>query len=162
MDHLVANYQGKPCEVYFFKSWGTYSHPVKPIDPMEFEDAIKRDGYYRAWMCVENNKNLFVFFEGIELSKKVTDIRKAEKNSNKVYIYESMIKDNNIKVGRELNGNDTIKTNSFLVSLPDDTDYLTLVEQKSVVSYEYKYNDNGKLQKVLVKDFDGNTKTIDY
>jgi hypothetical protein len=160
MDHLDAYYQGKPCDVYFFKNWGTYSHPVKPLHPMEFDEAIRRDGYYRAWMCTKNNEILFVFFEGIEMSKKITAIPKVEKNSDKIHIYESRSLAGRIDVGRELNANDTIKINSFLISIPDHFDYLISVEQKSAISYEYKYHDNGKLQEVIVKNLDGKIKSF--
>lgn len=160
MDHLNANFQGKPCDVYFFKSWGTYSHPVKPLHPMEFEEAIGRDGYYRAWMCEKNNEPLFVFFEGIEMIKKVTNILKVKKNSDKIHIYEPRMVSGRIDVGRELNANDTIKINSFLIAIPNDSEYLISVEQKSAISYEYKYHDNGKLQEVIVKNFDGEIKSF--
>jgi len=159
MDHLNANFQGQSCDVYFFKTWGTYSHPVKPLNPMEFQEAISRDGYYRAWMCKKNNETLFVFFEGIEISKKVTGIPKLERSSNKIHIYESKLASGKVGVGRELTANDTIRINSFLISLPDRSEHLISVEQKSVISYEYKYHSDGKLQEVIVKDLDGKIRT---
>ena len=67
-DMVVINkdYKGMPCEVYFFESWSTYRHPITPTGPLQYEDALGRKGFYRAWMCEKNNSNYFVFFEGVE------------------------------------------------------------------------------------------------
>ena len=54
------------CQVYFFKSWATYSHPVKPVDAIDYTESIRRGKFYRAWMCdTKESRSLFVLFEGI-------------------------------------------------------------------------------------------------
>lgn len=165
MDHLLSVYKGQQCKVYFFKSWTTYSHPVRPINPMEYEEAVTRDGYYRAWMCGADDKKKFIFFDGIELSKMATDIKKSNiksLNVNKLEFFEPILEKGKVKVGRPLGYSETLLATSFLVAIPDDTDILILIKQKSVVSYEYKYMQDGKLEQVVVKDFDGNIKLLDY
>lgn len=162
MDFLTATFQGKPCEVYFFRTWATYSHPVKPIDPIRFEDALKRDAYYRAWMCTIGKQNLFVFFEGVELSKTNTAIPKQISDDGKIHLYEAKEGTTGVERGKALSSNATATVDSFLVSYPEKTTHLIHVKQKSVVTYEYQYDAKGKLTKVLVKDFDGNIKAINY
>lgn len=162
MDHLVSSYDGKACEVYFFKSWSTYSHPVTPTGAIGYEEAMGRDGFYRAWMCNINNIDLFVLFEGVELSKNITGIEKSDQGDASIRFYESVTDGDAINKGRELNYGETLGRESFLASLCDEGKYLILIKQDVAVSYEYIYNSTGRLEEVVVKDFEGNYRKIEY
>ena len=159
-DMVVINkdYKGMPCEVYFFESWSTYQHPVTPTGPLQYEDALGRKGFYRAWMCKKNNSDYFVFFEGVENSIELSDRKLPDDASNELQFYEFTNKGG---VGRKILVNDTLDKEFFYVSLPNENSYLSLVKQKKGISYEYIYNSSGLLEKAIITDFDGNVKTLD-
>jgi len=161
MDYIKTYHDNQVCEVYFFSGWTTYSHPVKPIGPLDLERSLSRDSYYRAWLCKRGNKELFVLFEAVEIDKKMTTITKktAQNSSISIYKYNNA---NSSVLGDELSLNDILTHGSFLVSLPDDTPYLMHAKQKVVQSFEYKYDVEGSLKKVIVMDFDGNIRELNY
>ncbi|MCF6324609.1 MAG: hypothetical protein L3J89_09850 [Gammaproteobacteria bacterium] len=161
MDYIETYRGNQACEVYFFSGWATYSHPVKPIGPLDLEHSLSRDSYYRAWLCKRGDKELFVLFEAVEMDKKLTTIPKSsvQKPSINIYKYDGS---NSSELGEELSLNDILKYESFLISLPDDLLYLTYVEQKIVQSFEYKYDIDGNLKKVIIMDFDRNIRELNY
>lgn len=69
IENIRADKDGKECDVFFFKSWGSYSHPVTPVDPISYEEALRRDGFSRAWMCGPQNNRQFMLFEGVRVSR---------------------------------------------------------------------------------------------
>jgi hypothetical protein len=162
VDYVNAKFQDMPCEVYFFKRWGTYSHPVTPIDPIEYEEALTRKGFCRAWMCQSSNGNQFSFFEAKKNKVELTNLIKPVKGDNELRFYEYFLRDSGPKIGRELSGSETMGMDSFLVALPDATDYLSLVVQKMSYSYQYLYDDSGALKKVILTGDDGDISTLDY
>ncbi len=157
MVFLNADFNNMPCEVYFFESWSTYQHPVKPTGPLEYEKALSRKGFYRAWLYKKNNEDLFVFFEGVENKVETTKIEKPDNSGAEIRFYE-YIKGNGI--GREISASDSLKFDSFYVSLPNIQNYLVLITQKKGISYEYVYDEAGKLIKGVITDFDGNVKPL--
>lgn len=162
VDYINAKFQGISCEVYFFKRWGTYSHPVTPIDPIEYEEALTRKGFCRAWMCQSLNGNQFSFFEVKRNKIEQTNLIKPVKGSNELRFYEYIFRDGKPEMGRELPGSETMGMDLFLVALPDVTDYLSLATQKMSYSYQYQYDDNGALKKVILTGDEGDVSTLDY
>lgn len=156
MFFLNTNYKKLPCQVYFFKSWSTYDHPVKPKGPLEYEQALSRKGFYRAWMCKKNNDDLFMLFEGIENSIEETGINKPNDEDDALRFYEPNVGQ---VVGRELSAVETLGHEVFYVSLPNKNK-LHLLTQNTATKYEYIYDDNGMLDSTIVTDFDGNVKTF--
>lgn len=41
---------GEPCEVYLFRRWGTYQHPVLPLDPLSHAEALTSPALCRAYV----------------------------------------------------------------------------------------------------------------
>jgi len=162
MNYIAAVYEGNPCKVYLFKSWGTYSHPVKPIGPLAVEDGLSRDGFYRAWMCTKHNNDQFVYFEGVETNIQPTDIAKPIDNKTEIKVYEPVLKGKQYTCGKELPISEILKFEVFLISLPNKSKTLYLLKPKQATSFTYKYDNEGRLKQVLVKDFDGNTTSLDY
>ena len=121
MECVAANFQGAMCEVYFFKRWGTYSHPVTPLDPVGYEEALVRKGYVRAWMCGVSGQDQFVFLEAKKNKLNVTEILKPNKESNALEFYEAITENDELSMGRELTPGETINMDVFFVSLPDDS-----------------------------------------
>lgn len=157
MESLKSNFKDLPCNVFFFKSWSTYEHPVSPKEPIEYEQALKRNGFYRAWMCNQNNENMFVFFEGIENKQEISEFKKPDNEKNQIRFYNI---DLNNRPDNEIPGEKTLQLDSFYASLPDIDNFLVLVKQTKGISYEYVYT-GGTLKQVIITDFDGNIKTLD-
>lgn len=159
MEYITGVYKNVECKVYFFKGWSTYSHPVRPINPIELEDAVKRAGYYRAWMCKVGGRNLFVKFEGIEQDRIETDIKKRK--GSDVEVYEAIKSNGSYVVGSTVSVDRPAVSDRFFVSYPEEEN-LFLLSQKVAMSYEYEYSAEGALKKVYVKDFDGNITALEY
>ena len=158
VEMLSANHEDMPCEVYFFKSWATYQHPVKPIDPVEYETALQRDGFYRAWLCKKSGKDVFAYFEGIENMHSITKYKKPDGAGKQAKFYR--LKEDGAP-GSEIAANDTIGMSEFYVSLPQVGEYLLSIKQKKSISYQYVYDNNGKPVQAIITGFDGKVSTID-
>jgi len=50
----------------------------------------------------------------------------------------------------------------FFVSLPDDSDFLSIVRQKLSYSYQYVYDTNNALKQVILTGDDGDVSTLNY
>lgn len=149
---------GKPCNVYFFKRWATYEHPVKPQEPISYAEALQRTGYCRAWMCESNGSEQFQLFEAVRNHMALTTIKKQHAGSNELEFYDYQ----NDKPGTKLSGEMTLDRGRFLASLPNSDDYLSLIDSSLGYRYRYHYMSNGKLKKVEITDIDGNVKVLDY
>lgn len=53
---------GEPCEVFLFKRWGSYSHPVLPLDPLTPAEAVRRGSLCRAYVREFAGEPLMVQF----------------------------------------------------------------------------------------------------
>jgi hypothetical protein len=149
---------GAPCKVYFFKRWGTYEHPVKPLDPISYSDALQAKGYCRAWMCESAAADQFLFFEAIKNEIEITSITKDDHDKNQLTFYNYQSGSQGVEIQSEL----TLDTNSFLASLENDKHQLTHIQSSVAYSYRYHYAPDGKLKKVDITDIEGNLKTLHY
>ena len=161
VDHAEVDLEGVACEVYFFKSWGTYSHPVTPIDPIDYEVAIMREGFCLAWMCNANDKKLFAKFQARTNNIRETDLVKPSKNQ-KVEYYEYLSKGDGLKIGKQINIDEAISHEKFLISSPDSSNTMVLIEQDILYTYRYIYNADGSLKKVIVTNMLGEESTLNY
>ena len=162
MEYVVSDFQGASCEVFFFKRWGTYSHPVKPLDPVEYEDALVRNGYVRAWMCGISGQDQFVFLEAKKNKLEITKVKKPSKKREMLKFYEAISDNDELDLGRELSPGETISRDVFFVSFSDDADFLSIVRQKLSYSYQYIYDANNALKQVILTGDDGDVSTLNY
>ena len=158
IEYISVNNKGMPCKVYFFKSWGTYSHPVRPIDPMTYEDALRREGFCRAWMCNTAQGKLFVYFEGLQNKAEITNLSKKIQDDN-MHFYA--LPADNQTIGPEISAEETLQKKQFLVAFPDDSDYLVKLTQHGY-NYEYKCDQSGALKQVIITSIDGRVNTLNY
>ncbi len=149
---------GIPCRVYFFKRWGTYEHPVRPLDPISYGEALQRSGYCRVWMCESGNKEQFLLLEAIRNNLQLTPIKKNPGENTELEFFEYQ-KD---QAGRKISGDVTLGRDRFLVSLPDSPDYLSLVNTSPGYRFRYYYESNGKLKKVKITNMEGEVKLLEY
>jgi hypothetical protein len=158
MFFIKKQLNGIPCKVYFFKRWGTYEHPVKPIGPISYPDALKAKGYCRAWMCESGENDQFLFFESIRNSVELTPIAQEKQDDNQLHFYQFQ---NGIK-GVEIPADKTLDRDGFLASLPNDENKLSHIQSSLGVSYRYYYSPDGKLKKVEIRNMDGELKILNY
>lgn len=161
VDHAKKIFEGLPCEVYFFKRWGTYSHPVTPIDPIDYETAIMREGFCLAWMCKNGVDELFSKFQARKNIITETDLAKPHKSQSVEY-YEMSSSGGKLEIGKKIDIDDTISLEKFLISLPDPGKYMLAIEQNISYTYRYNYNNDGSLKKVVITNMLGEESTLDY
>ncbi len=160
MYFVEKNHNNLPCKAYFFKRWGTYEHPVTPLESIEYKEALTRKGYCRAWMCTQGGGDLFVFFEAMQNTIDKTNILKPRGRNNEIIFYE---KTDSGDKGLEISAEDTLDKKYFYVALPDTNgDYLSLITSKNAYNFQYSYSQNKELERVVVTNIEGEERIIDY
>ena len=150
------------CQVYFFKSWATYSHPVKPVDAMDYTESIRRGKFYRAWMCdTKESRSLFTLFEGVELSGLNPQLIP---NAAEVYFYSAIQSQQGDPVkGKKITPEDTLyEQDYFIAYMQNGEEHIQYAKQAVKLRYEYFYKDSGALDKVIITNALGETNTLEY
>lgn len=139
----------KLCKVYFFERWGSNNHPVKPLNPIHFFEAIQRNTYCRAWMYEDDRSDQLVFFEALRnnISSTTIPIEKQYKNRLQFFSWEYG------KIGSEIQIQNVLDYNSFLINLPNNAHFI-LSNLELIRSCKYIYSLNGTLEKVEIKKGD--------
>ena len=150
------------CQVYFFKSWATYSHPVKLVDAMDYTESIKRGKFYRAWMCdTKESRSLFTMFDGIELAgfnpqliPKAADL----------YFYSAMRNQQGDPVkGKKITPENTLYEQDYFIAYAQNgEEHIQYIKQTIKLRYEYFYKDSGALDKVMITNALGEINTLEY
>ena len=145
------------CNVYFFEGWSTYDHPVKPENPIDYISALKRGGYYRAWLCKGKTSDLFVQFEGVRINVKNKELISNDAN---IEFYESIsAAGSRATHGIKILPEKTLNMDSFFIKI--DRNFI-LIEQEIMMKYEYSYKDSGALEKAVITNYLGESNTLDF
>ena len=158
MHAIASTLKSSNCEVFFFKSWSTYQHPVTPVDPLTVTQALSSPGFYRAWMCNKMGSEYFVLFEGLESTLQATDFKVPEPSSTHDLLFYAYT--DGKEPGTRITEEQMLDQERFYANLPTDSNTLSLVELKKGIRYEYLYSNDGTLEKTIVTDFDGNVKEL--
>lgn len=159
-DHIASQLDGKPSDVYFFKSWATHEHPVQPIDPVHFEDALKRKGYFRAWMQGSAGSEKFVFFEGVQVLKKELPALRETLDRERHLFFTVAGPGDDVQLGGKIEPSEAVLLERFIFS-PAEDDTVFVVTQIPGISYKYSYNQDESLKKVIVKGIDGKVTVLE-
>lgn len=162
VDHANSNLDNMPCEVFFFKRWGTYSHPVTPIEPIEFEEAIGREGFCMAWMCTNHGKKQFSQFQVRENNIVATELLKPEPQGDTPKFYALVEENGKQAVGRVLDIDDVVNSTGYLIAFPGTDQYLSLNKQLISYTYRYLYREDGSLKQAVITNELGKVNTINY
>jgi hypothetical protein len=164
MDHIAKQLEGAACEVYFFESWSGYSHPVRPVNPQTYEEAIRKPGYYRAWLCQAGAESRFVMFEGIEQGSRPYLGRLPTDVADGTAFFRVTGSDNEVQVGPALRLADVFDAQDYVsvTRTRDSASVATLVHAKVRLRYRYRYDDNGALTLVEITNADGVVKELRY
>lgn len=163
IDHIDTSFEGVPCEVYFFESWTTYSHPVQPTGPMYFEQAVVRSNHYRAWMTREGEERRFVLFEAITVQHEPTElpVPQEAKAGEPITAFAVNRTDEALSRGKRLQLAEILKAEEYLLST-GDARVLTLVSQETTLRYRYHYRPDGSLAKVEITNPEGAMNVLEY
>ncbi|MBX3622959.1 MAG: hypothetical protein KF891_23560 [Rhizobacter sp.] len=163
-DHLRATLDDQPCEVYFFKSWTSYAHPVTPVDPMYLEDALQRGKYQRAWMCRAQGEPRFMQIETIASQARPVALPEgAPAAGPAARFFEARGSVEHPQLGRPLQPDDLAAAETFIAVLPEAAASQPLwVAQKVQASFRYRYRDNGALESVTITNPEGKVNVLDY
>lgn len=159
-DAILLEHEGQTCEVYFFRGWSGYSHPVKPQDPIYLEDAIAGPSYYRVWMCGQGDEKLFVKFQGISNHRQAVATIKSEDKPNAPGVFELLEDRGGIRVGPQFDIQQIDDHEVFLYHSGNPEASFEKISPASTISYTYKYDDFGVLQTVTIVNFDGEISTL--
>lgn len=159
---IKAQKDEMPCQVYFFKSWTTYSHPVKPVDAMDYAESIRRGKFFRAWMCEpKEGRPLFSMFEGIELSELNPQLIPP---SGELHFYTALRDQQGNPVrGEKIPSESTLYEQDYFIAYSQNgAEQLQYVKQDVKLRYEYFYKDSGALDKVIITNALGETNALEY
>lgn len=151
---------GQQCRVYLFKSWGTYRHPVKPLNPISYEKALQRRGYYRAWMCGSGEAERFVLFEGIELRQSPI-VLSSEIPAG--LFFDVVDENGRLGPGAPMKIEDSIDRDRFIITRVGQGEASGfIITQRVSQKFEYEYTDSGALSRVVATNDDGDVNVLDY
>ncbi|WP_185906610.1 hypothetical protein [Teredinibacter haidensis] len=158
---LAGELNGTECQVYFFKGWTTYSHPVKPVEPISFSEALQRGSYFQARMCGSDDKQIFTMFEGVELPDVVPDT--ISKGASLFFYQAKSASDGSYEVGSQITANETLDVAGYYLGVGQGAKQLIiLVRPKINLRYQYFYTDSGALQKVVIRNKLGKESVLNY
>jgi hypothetical protein len=158
--HLDARLDGLDCEVYFFRSWGTYAHPVTPIDPLFLEQALLREKYQRAWMCHDQGERRFVLLETIENKANTIALQGGAPASGDTPRFFAL--EPGSQLGAPLESHAAVAADEFVAMLPGPSAVPLHVTQNVMSSFRYRYRDDGRLATVTATNRDGKVNVLEY
>lgn len=163
-DHIRATLDGQPCEVYFFKSWTSYAHPVTPVDPMYLEDALQRAKYQRAWMCrSQGGEPRFVLLETVDNQSRPLKLPEgAPAAGPAARFFEARGSADCPELGAPLKADDLAAASAFIAVLPAPAAQAMWVTQKVLSSFRYRYRDDGALASVTITNPEGKVNVLEY
>lgn len=170
---------GQEAQMHFFKSWTTYSHPVKLESPVSFEQVqdlkVYYEGVFRSdpllmqvtkWMCSRRKWD-----EGIgEAPDKPGSYFRECKRTKKDESSAGTPSEENVEtqwkivVGKSVRANEAALLDDYLFlykgsdSKPLRVEY---VHREKLYQYRYEYNEAGKLKRAYVENKLG-TKVLDF
>ena len=159
IDHIEGSLEGKPCEIFFFESWGTYSHPVTPVRPLFFEQTLLLGKYYRAWMCTEGNERRFVYFEAVTNRRQAIE---AGPSVSRFSVYLPREGANPPAIDRPLALGEIIGLGEYIAATPADKGQTALIRQKVSFSYRYRYKPDGSLLSATITNPEGTVSVLPY
>jgi hypothetical protein len=162
MNHIDKQLEDARCEVYFFASFSGYSHPIRPANPMPFEEAIRKSHYARAWMCGPPDERLFVMFEVIEQTRRPYEGHLPPIESGDAgYFGAQDAGEGKIEAGAALTPAETFDANDYVELTRTDGGTVTAssVQARVQLRYRYRYA-KGVLSEVETTNNDGVVKIV--
>lgn len=165
-DHIGAQLDDQPCEVYFFRAWTSYAHPVTPVDPLFLEQALQRGKYQRAWMCQDKGEPRFMLLETVENMAEPIELKGGAPatTAGTVSAFEARTDAGKPTLGRPMKLDELVGAGRFIAALPVEGQgtRTLLVSQKVISSFRYRYKPDGALASVTMLNPEGKTRVLEY
>ena len=161
IDRIQIRKDDSSFEVYFFRGWTTYDHPITPKDPLFFEQAMQRRAFCRAWMLVRGDERRFVRFDCVENRRTPIDGTRSQADDTRVEFFEVNQVNGKLVIGSKLSLADVLDRSEYAVHDPSVEPGITHIQARVQYYFEYEYNDDGLLVRVVTRNADGKTHTFE-
>jgi hypothetical protein len=155
---------GEPCEVYFFKRWAGYSHPVRPVDPVTYRDALKLEGFCRVFLRDTKGAASIVFVQAIKIVREGLKLRAPSSDVDRYFAVSRA--QGAPDLGKEALTPEAVMLDEFIHVMPRQkaqpaVSGVELVRNSVGYSYDYTYDGSGVLKRVVITNPEGQS-VLDY
>lgn len=162
-------FRGKEHDRYYFKSWTTYDHPVRPTGPLSYpqtQHPSYEGSYYEVIMDTSRGQPLFVFMEEFLVHRTpfVFPVSKHVNGAGEHY-FTVLHSGEKVVIEKEVGIKGTVDLPEYVHVTVGDTGQIVLseiVKKTSDSSTDYFYNEPGLLKKVAMTKHDHSQSILDY
>ncbi len=148
---------GEPCEVYLFKRWGGYTHPVLPGDPLTHVEALNTPSLCRAFVRELGGEPLMVRFAAF--AARVSELSLSTELAPGTYSVE-VADDGSVTPGEPLDRVAAAMADRLIIVAESAVDGSVVVRLRRLewaYTYDYEYDASGVIWKVNVSSERGNS-----
>jgi len=162
---LPVQQDGGACDLYFFRAWTGYAHPVRPRDPLTWREALAGAGHCQVTFCDPGDGPRIVVVRSVGYQRvpwRGPTPPQAEGGADR-YL-EAVREGELVRAGKALGAAAAAETAEFLFFRWGEDgrlDRSELVSTPTWIRYGYTYGDGGKLRRVLIANPE-RTSTLDY
>jgi hypothetical protein len=154
---LPRTFRDQPCELYFFKGFSGYSHPVKPVEPIRWREALTRQGFCKAHLCPAKFGPALVFFKGQSFDRSPIDLSVPLRSSGVPERFFAVVREGeSIALGKEIGPQGAVDSDEYLRAVfPPGTEALRRMELVKIAawfSYEYFYDEDAVIVKAIIRN----------
>lgn len=156
---------GVEYETYFFESWSTYAHPVTPVGPQTFENAVRGEVYYRASIREVAGRDQFEHFTKIALHSEPLDLAGLDLTATAgTRFYDVDERSGEPWVGGAIDVEAAAGRERFVVIEFDRAGRPVsgrVVRQEVEYAYHYTYEPSGALKEIRIEGADGTVRVLE-
>lgn len=156
---------GVEYETYFFESWSTYAHPVTPVGPQTFENAVRGGVYYRASIRQVAGRDQFEHFTKIALHSEPLDLARLDlTGAAGTRFYDVDEWSGEPRVGEALDVEAAVGRERFIAIEFDGQGRPVngrVISQQLEYAYHYAYEPSGALKEIRVEGADGTVRVLE-
>ena len=142
----------------YFKSWSSYHIPMRPVEPIKYNDTEPFVSYYLAFYDGENN--LIKFIKYLRKSQSAGSIALVQMRKPKTTLYFEAVTntEDRLSFGNEIDFSSTENSSVYYKGVVDDEGRsvnLELIQKTEFFTDEYRYWPNKKLKERVMRKKDG-------
>jgi hypothetical protein len=166
MKSIRKNIDGRECDIYFFQTWSSYAHPVKLNEPITFDEAQTLDAFYAGAFVVSDGRPMLLRATKWINHRRETRFERGRTDAKSGHNYYHIELDDDDRILRcsRLSTEDAFSTEQLLHVVVDEAQSpirAEIVRREFVYQYDYSYDKNGKLVRVVIKTPEEET-TLNY
>lgn len=152
---ISAAWRGAPCEVYLFRGWAGYAHPVLPVEPLTHEEALLAPAFGRVYASTGESPLMLAF----ELRTAHREALDGVGTSASPGLYAAELGPGaSMTRGESITAMEAVMRDAYIRVRDGSAE---LVRNAFEYVFEYDYRADGVLQRLTVRD-GGEVKTLDY